>query len=90
VRVSISNLPAGIRRVLIHHYRIDSDHSNSYTVWKAMGSPEKPTPEQQERLEATGQLELLDSPRWKTVEEGRVSLQFSLPRQAVSLVQVSW
>ena len=46
VRITITGLPASARRVLLKHYRIDRDHSNAYTVWKQMGSPQKPTPEQ--------------------------------------------
>ncbi|MEK7408098.1 MAG: beta-xylosidase, partial [Acidobacteriota bacterium] len=29
-------------RVLLHHYRVDRDHSNSYEAWKRMGSPQQP------------------------------------------------
>ena len=40
------DLPANAERVLLRHYRIDEGHSNSYTVWKQLGSPQDPTPEQ--------------------------------------------
>ena len=89
-RVSIMGLPASAGRVLVKHYRIDRDHSNAYTVWKQMGSPQNPTPEQYARLESAGQLQLLESPRWLWSESGQVEVSFALPRQAVSLVQVSW
>jgi xylan 1,4-beta-xylosidase len=89
-RISITGLPASARRVLLKHYRIDRDHSNAFTVWKQMGSPQNPTPEQYARLESAGQLQLLESPRWLRSESGRVEVSFALPRQAVSLVQVSW
>jgi xylan 1,4-beta-xylosidase len=90
VRLTISGMPAAARRVLVKHYRIDHDHSNSYTVWKEMGSPQNPTPEQYARLEAAGQLQLLTSPEWIDSKDGNVELSFALPRQAVSLIQVSW
>jgi xylan 1,4-beta-xylosidase len=90
VRLQITGVPASARRVLITHYRIDRDHSNSYTVWKQMGSPQNPTPEQYAQLEAAGQLELLASPEWVSSKDGKVELSFSLPRQAVSLIQVRW
>ncbi|HZS05425.1 MAG TPA: beta-xylosidase [Blastocatellia bacterium] len=90
VRLQITGVPASARRVLVTHYRIDGDHSNSYTVWKEMGSPQQSTPEQYARLEAAGQLELLTSPEWVSSRDGRVELSFALPRQAVSLIQVSW
>jgi xylan 1,4-beta-xylosidase len=90
VRLTVAGLPAGAARVQVRHYRIDRDHSNSYTAWKQMGSPQHPTPEQTRRLEAAGQLQLLDSPHWVASGAGQVELSFELPRQAVSLVQVSW
>lgn len=89
VALAVSGLP-DVNRVLVHHYRIDSHHSNSYAVWKEMGSPQSPSPEQYTRLEAAGNLELLSSPRWEWVASGTVAIQFALPRQAVSLVQLSW
>jgi xylan 1,4-beta-xylosidase len=90
VRLTISGMPAAAQRVLVKRYQIDRDHSNAYTVWKEMGSPQNPTPEQYARLEAAGQLQLLTSPEWVSGKDGKVELSFSLPRQAVSLIQVSW
>jgi xylan 1,4-beta-xylosidase len=90
VRVSVQGVPASAARVLVQHYRIDDEHSNSYTVWNAMGSPQQPTPEQYARLEATGQLQLLASPEWRPVRDGAVNLEFTLPRHAVSLLRLSW
>ena len=89
-RVIITGLPEAVHRVLLKHYRIDRDHSNAYTAWKQLGSPQKPTPEQYAGLESAGQLQLLESPRWLWSESGQVELSFALPRQAVSLVQISW
>ena len=54
VQVTIAGIPVGVKKVLLEHYRIDDTHSNSYTVWKAMGSPQSPTPEQYARLKAGG------------------------------------
>ena len=88
LRLNITELP--VQRVLLSHYRIDRDHSNAYTLWLQMGSPQSPTPEQYERLETAGQLQLLESPRWLGSESGQVGLAFTLPRQAASLVQLRW
>ncbi len=76
--------------ILLHHYRIDAEHSNAFEVWKSMGSPAKPTPEQQAKLEGAGQLALLGSPEWVKVEKGKVDLQIEMPRQSVSLLQFTW
>jgi xylan 1,4-beta-xylosidase len=78
------------KRVLINHYRVDGEHSNSYELWKKMGSPQSPTPEQYKELESAGQLQLLGSPEWKDVTNGQAKLQFSLPRQGVSMVKLTW
>jgi xylan 1,4-beta-xylosidase len=90
VRLGVMGVPAGAKRVLLRHYRIDQMHSNAYTVWKELGSPQNPTPEQYARLESAGQLQLLESPRWVSADGGKVELSFTLGSQAVSLVQLSW
>ncbi|MCC6539013.1 MAG: beta-xylosidase [Bryobacterales bacterium] len=90
VALTVAGLPASAKKVEVRHYRVDEAHSNSYAVWKAMGAPQQPTPEQYARLEAAGQLQLLSSPTFSAVDKGAVQLPFSLPRQGVSLVQISW
>jgi len=78
------------KRVLMHHYRVDNNNSNSYEVWKKIGSPQNPTPQQYAELEKAGQLQLLTSPEWITPDEGSLLLKFELPRQGVSLVKLSY
>jgi xylan 1,4-beta-xylosidase len=90
VRLTVAGIPSAARRIMLRHYRIDRDHSNAYTAWKQMGAPQEPTPEQYAQLESAGQLQLLESPRWVSAEAGAVELDFRLPRQAVSLVELSW
>jgi xylan 1,4-beta-xylosidase len=90
VRLEIAGVPSTATRVLVRHYRIDETHSNAWTAWKAMGSPQRPTPEQYARLEAAGQLQLADSPKWVDMRAGATKLEFSLPRQSVSLIELSW
>jgi xylan 1,4-beta-xylosidase len=90
IAVSMKSIPSAVHRVLLQHYRIDDHHSNAYTVWKEMGSPQNPTPEQFAKLQAAGQLELLDSPRWMTPENGEIKLDVQLPRMGLSLLRVTW
>jgi xylan 1,4-beta-xylosidase len=90
VAVSMKSIPSSVHRVLLQHYRIDDHHSNAYSVWKEMGSPQDPTPEQYAKLQAAGQLQLLDSPRWITPENGEIKLDVQLPRMGLSLLRVSW
>ncbi len=90
VRLTVSGVPSSVKRVLVRHYRIDQEHSNAYTLWKKLGSPQQPTPGQYVQLEAAGQLALLTSPEWVGSKDGKIELNFSLPRLAVSLIQVNW
>jgi len=90
IAVSMRGIPASVHRVLLQHYRIDDDHSNAYTVWKEMGSPQDPTAEQYAKLQAAGQLELLDSPQWITPTDGEIKVNMQLPRQGLSLLRVTW
>jgi xylan 1,4-beta-xylosidase len=88
VEVTISGLPNG--RATVTHYRVDRDHSNSYTRWKAMGSPQSPTKAQIAELEAAGRLQQLVPPSNVTVAGGRTVVTFTLPRQGVSLLKLTW
>jgi xylan 1,4-beta-xylosidase len=88
--VKLSGLPTGAKRVLVQHYRIDDIHSNAYTAWKAMGSPQQPTTEQYAQLQAVAGLQLLTSPAWIDVVDGKLDLATELPRQSISLVTITW
>lgn len=90
VNLRIKGFPPSQRRALLQHYRIDDDHSNAYTAWKAMGSPQSPTPDQVAELQAAGGLQLLDSPRWIDLESGAANVNFSLPRHGISLLRFTW
>src|SRR3954468_10786577 len=64
IDLAISGVRADQKRVLLQHFRIDSAHSNAFTAWKQMGSPQAPAPDQYKQLEDAGQLQLLASPQW--------------------------
>lgn len=88
IELTIEGLP-NVRPTLTH-YRVDREHSNSYEAWKKLGSPQQPTPEQYGQLEKAGQLQQLEAPRGVSVTNGRVVLPFTLPRQGVSLLRLTW
>ncbi len=90
VQLNINGLPPGLTRVEVLHYRIDETHSNAWTAWKSMGSPAHPDAAQYALLEAAGQLQLLESPRFAGAKSGGITLDITLPRQAVSLVRLQW
>jgi len=88
--ITIAGLPATAHRILVTHYRIDETHSNAYTVWKAMGSPQHPTAEQYAELKSKDGLQLLNSPEWFDAVNGTVTISTEMPRQSVSLLQLKW
>jgi xylan 1,4-beta-xylosidase len=90
IDLAVDGLPAGATRVLLEHFRVDSTHSNAFTAWKEMGSPQSPSPTQFEQLQNDGQLQLLTSPAWVSVSHGSVHSRFGLPRQSMSLVRLTW
>jgi xylan 1,4-beta-xylosidase len=79
----------GFDKATLQHFRIDQEHSNAFTAWKKMGSPQQPTGEQYAQLEKAGQLAALE-PGTAQIENGRMNVTFALPRQAVSLLVFSW
>jgi xylan 1,4-beta-xylosidase len=74
----------------VEEFLIDDGHSNAFTVWKQMGSPQELSPEQEARLKAAGQLELARSPQWVKAEGGRITVDMKLPRESVELMRMSW
>jgi len=90
VTVKITGIPATVHKVLLEHFRIDDTHSNAFTVWKSLGSPQDPTPEQYAQLRAAGQLQLLTSPTWLEVTAGAINIATTLPREATSLLHLTW
>jgi len=90
VHIAIAGIPPEVKRVLLQYYRIDETHSNAFTAWKKMGSPQAPTAEQYVQLKAAGQLQLLSSPEWLEAVGGTVTIETALPRQAVSLLRLEW
>lgn len=88
IKLSINHLPA--KTVTVTHYRIDNEHSNSYELWKKMGSPQTPTPAQVAELETAGQLQTLGKPLRLRSNNGNLVMDISLPRQGVSLIKLNW
>lgn len=88
--ITVHGIPANVHRVLLEHFRLDDTHSNAYTVWKSMGSPQHPTTEQYAQLKEAGLLQLLTSPEWLDVTGGEVKVSTDLPRQGTSLLHLKW
>ncbi len=88
VKISVNGLAS--QRVMVYEYRIDKDYSNSYEVWKKMGSPKAPTEEQIKTIESAGKLAMRTSPYYTNTINGVVELSLNIPRQGVSLFQIEW
>jgi xylan 1,4-beta-xylosidase len=90
VTANIKGVPKNVSRVRVSHYRIDDTHSNAYTVWKAMGSPQDPSPAQYAELKGKDGLQLLESPRWVDVQKGAITVSTDLPHHSISLLHLDW
>jgi xylan 1,4-beta-xylosidase len=88
VTLELDGLPATASPVLLHHYRVDRHHGNSFETWKRMGSPLNPTADQVADLVRSSGLALLEPPGWLRADGGRLNLRLTLPRQGVSLVRI--
>lgn len=86
IRLNLSGVPRALRNGRLTHYRIDEAHSNSFGAWQRMGAPAWPTPEQYAELQAASGLETLAPPETLMSPGGRDSIDFTLPRQGVSLL----
>ncbi len=87
LELTIRNLPN--TRLRVEHFRMDESHSNAYSAWRRMGSPQQPSEEQYRQLEESAQLQLLTSPSYHKPEGGTIVLKLALGRQGVSLVRLS-
>ncbi|HEX8016685.1 MAG TPA: beta-xylosidase, partial [Flavobacterium sp.] len=81
------NIPA--RKVTMSIYLIDKDNSNSYEVWKKMGSPQNPTKQQIDVLEKSGKLKCISTRKIK-VTAAKTEVPLKMERQAVALIKLDW
>ncbi len=90
VSINVDGIPVEITSVNVTEYRVDETHSNSYTAWKNMGSPQQPTAKQIAILEKAGQLQTIGKPAQLKVKAGSVNINVSLPQQGVSLLVINY
>ena len=88
VKITISGIPS--KKITLTQYRIDNEHSNSYEVWKKMGSPQNPTKAQIKELEKAGLLQTTGKPEKINVTGETGQINILLPRQGVSLLKMNW
>ncbi len=88
VELHLSGIPA--QQVQMRHFRVDNDTSNSYTAWKRMGAPARPTPVQIAALQQASELAEVAPAATLSTQGGNVVIRMQLPRQAVSLVTLAY
>ena len=86
IDLEINNLPFADESVRISHYRIDQNHSNAFTVWQKMGSPDYPDEKTKTHLKTRDDLELLNPPRDEVSHHGGLKLELNLPTHGISLL----
>jgi xylan 1,4-beta-xylosidase len=85
VTMVVKGLPTARGGAKLRHFRIDEEHSNAFTAWSRMGSPQSPTSEQRSALESAAKLTALEDGTRVTSAPEEVVLKFGLPRRAVDL-----
>jgi xylan 1,4-beta-xylosidase len=73
--------------VTVKHYRIDEHHSNAYSAFKRLGSLELIDPITVDAIKKRMNLELMEEPL-RLKKKDKAELQFFLPCNAVSLIEV--
>ncbi|MDI6619511.1 MAG: hypothetical protein QME45_12725 [Clostridiales bacterium] len=84
LNITLKDMPFKAKYKLIH-YRIDKDHSNSYSIWKLMGRPDKPSVEQIKSIREGENLELYQPVKDIYIDK-KVNFKLLMPMHAVSLL----
>ena len=84
VRIDLLGAPKGVPKVTRH--LVDETHSNSFTAWLAMGSPQQPTAEQEQACK----LAPVDEQARFIEEENLSAVMVTLARQGVTLLEMMW
>ena len=84
--VSVAVQGLGDRSFQLSHYRIDQNHSNSYTVWKSLNSPQDPTEDELATIKSRQGLESFEPAKTVKANHGALSVDISLPLPSVSLL----
>lgn len=86
VTLTVKGLPAGQSSLLLTEHRIDQTHGNAYPLWRSMGSPASPTPDQRRQLIAAATNTITHGKVPLTITAGQATIQCTIPRQTVVLI----
>ena len=88
INLNLQNLAA--KQAIVSSYLVDKDHSNAYTIWQNMGSPQQPSKQQIINLQNIGKLmRNVPGQKFETIN-GNLDYHFKLAGQGVALLKVSW
>jgi len=87
INLQLKNMPG--KKLQLQEYLVDETNSNSYTVWKDMGSPQQVSATQFNELEKAGHLKMVSQSTGTTVN-GQLNYPVLLKAQSVRLIKISW
>ncbi|HEY4329095.1 MAG TPA: beta-xylosidase [Phycisphaerae bacterium] len=90
ITINLAGIPAEVTSAKLSEWRVDETHSNAFTAWKGMGSPAVPTAEQHQQLEGASNLSQTQAGVNQTVAAGAAQVKITVPRQGLSLIELSW
>lgn len=88
VHVDLKRLPPAFRKgARLAQFRVDRSHSNAYSAWLDMGSPDAPSDAQRAVLLAAARLATIGPQNQAIrIKRGQAGLDLTLPRQGVALI----
>jgi xylan 1,4-beta-xylosidase len=86
VQLHLGGLKA--KAVTVTQWRVDSDNGNAFSAWQKMGSPPSPNEKQYQAMETASVMQPQPWPAPVAVSKGAADLNFTVPRQGVSLLIV--
>jgi xylan 1,4-beta-xylosidase len=86
VKLDLKGLGAAATRK-VTQWRVDKANANAFAAWQAMGSPQSPNFKQYQALEAASTMAAVELAPL-AVKNGASTLNYSLPRQGVTLLVV--
>ncbi len=86
ITLALRNLP----HTALHMQRklVDTTHSNAYTAWKQIGSPDQPNLNERHLLNNAAQVQIVQNTTLPPTNSGLRSLTFTLQRNAVTLIHI--
>ena len=86
VSLTINNMPFKSGLLTVSHFRVDSTHSNPYSVWERQGKPTTPTTAQMDSLNAAQNLTEAEPQSQINFTGAAFTKTFTLPQWGVSLL----